>query len=206
MMEFRVTDKSQSWDDAGRVIDELILGDAAVEAAGAVLLANAFIMRVGPWNAKAASENGQGDVYAATMAAIELQLAVAEFECDYPGERGWDMAQRAIAKAFGAEWAQTALGWILRLENAPSCDLEPGTRSLVRWGLSLPVMGDLLPALDALARFETSDGEATRGAIGAVNDAVIGAVLRGVRLEWLQSALDTWARTTGGPEIALTIG
>jgi hypothetical protein len=190
-----------------RAIDTLILQTASTEAAGALLAAQAYQMRVGPRNARAASENGQGGIYAATMAAMELQRVVAEFEHDYAGARGWDAARRAIADAFSAEWAETTLSWILRLENAPRGGMEPGTRTLVRWGLGLPIMGDLLPALDALLRVADGEhGEAARGAIGAVNDAVIGAVLRGVRLEWLQGTLDTWARTTDGPEITLTVG
>jgi hypothetical protein len=188
-----------------RAIDALILQSAATEAAGALLVAQAYQMRVGLRNAKAASENGQGGIYEAVTAAQELHVIVVEFERDYPGESGWEVAGQAITDAFSAEWAQTVLGWILRLENAPSCDLEPAAASLVRWGLGLPVMGGLLGALDALLRVADGEhGEAARDAVEAVNDAVIGAVLRGVRMEWLQTTLDIWARTTGGPEIVLT--
>jgi hypothetical protein len=138
------------------------------------------------------------------MAAIGLQAIVAEFEHDHPGKRGWDPAQQAIAQVFGAAWAEMTLSWILRLENAPCDHLEPGTPSLVRWGLGLPIMGDLLPALDALSQFESSDGEAARGAIEEVRVAITVALSRGVRWQWLQGALKTWAHATGGPEILLT--
>jgi hypothetical protein len=178
--------------DAGHAIDEIILNDAAVELAGALLLANAYMMRVGPRNAEAASKDGRGAVYDATMAAIELQRIVAEFEYKYPGASGWQAAQRAIAEVFGATWAQMTLSWILRLENAPCDQLEPGTPSLVRWGLGLPIMGDLLPALDALSQLgeaANEHGEATRARVEAVRDAITGALARGVKPEWLQGVL-----------------
>jgi hypothetical protein len=190
--------------DVGRALDELFLDEAAVEVAGALLVAHAYLMKVGPRNATAASENGQGAAYNATMAAIELQRVVAKFECEYPGARGWEVAQRAIAGVFGASWAETTLSWILRLENAPNCELEPGTPSLVRWALGLPILGGLLPALDTLSQFERSDGEAARAAIEGVRAAITNALSRGVRWQWLAGALSTWARATGGPEIALT--
>lgn len=200
------TATSAAKDGLSRAIDLLILATAATDGAGALLIAQACLMQVGPKNASAALEDGRGAVFHALKETIELQTIVSAFERDYPGEDGWHQAHNAIADAFGAEWAAATLAWSLQIADAGAkagLNPDPGAETLVRWALSLPVMGWLMPALDALLPYKNTDGsgEGARGAAEIVRENVIAAIERGVRVDWLQSTLEVWTRTTGGPAI-----
>jgi hypothetical protein len=194
-------------DDLDRAIDALFVATAATEAAGALLVAQACLMQIGTENATAALREGRGVVFHAVVAATEMQTLVAAFERDYPGADGWQAARQAILDAFGAEWADATLTWALQVASAgAAAELDPGTDTLVRWALSLPVMGGLMPALDALMSVGAPNGggEAARGAAEAVRGSILAAVGRGVSRDWLERALGTWASATGGPAIVFT--
>ncbi len=162
-------------------------------------------MRLGPTNATAALQDGRGAVFNAAREAIAMQTLVAAFERDYSGPDGWQAARQAIADAFGDGWADATLAWVLHVVGAGANRDHPGTETIVRWALSLPVMGALMPALDALLHFKGTDGsgEAARAAVNVVRDSIIAAGEHGVQLDWLNYTLGIWTRTTGGPVISL---
>lgn len=184
-------------DDFGLMIDRLLLDTAATDAAGALLVAQADVVHLGRDNALTALKDGQGPVFHALTEAIELQVLVAAFERDHPGADGWKASQQAITDDFGDDWAQQTLVWVLRIAGVKTSEPEPGGASLTRWALALPVMGNLLPALDDL--LASRSDETTQ----AVRDAIFQAVEQAVDPTWLQRILDLWTDTTGGPEITL---
>lgn len=186
-------------------IDLLFIDLAAVDSAAALLMVEAYLLQLGPNNAPGGCEKGKV-IHTAVVAAEMLQTYVADFEWRSMGWNGWEFVERAIADKFGAEWAKTVLGWVVHLERIGP--IGRGASTLARWVLSQPVMGSLLPDLDALllAWQRAGDGGSFTDmydAAEAVRADVLTAIDHGASPTRLQGALDLWSSSTGGPTMAL---
>jgi hypothetical protein len=168
------------------------------------------------------------------LAAAQEALATACWR--YRISTGYDglaLARRVVEQNHGAELAAYALRPLtIAAADCPELDdliagdtpeallpePEPTVAqrraaavAMAEWMLSEPAMGDLGAGLEALLAACEADGgdpqgEATRGAVAAVGEAVGAALRRGCEAACVQSALNWWTAAAGGPTITVRVG